>query len=163
MQLTITQLQALKAAIAAETNPTFVALRNANNEDGMAAWLNGPSAVYCWRTNVSRSEIYHTTSGEATTWNWTTYKQQSVTEQGAWVQMFMGDLADFSQANLRAGVAAIFGAGNAQTTHVLAIGKRLATLGEKVFATGTGTVQTPAIFGPQGALTPQNISDALGS
>lgn len=163
MALTPALWPALKTAILAETNPTLVALRQANDEQGMADWYNGASTAYCWRTSVSRAEIYNLTSGEATNWSWTFYKNQSAVEQNAWVQMFMGDQADFSQDNLRAGIAVIFtSASAANATHALAIGKKLATRGEKVFAAGTGTLQTPAKFGAfQGRLTAQDISDAL--
>jgi len=162
MALTPAQLQTLKSAIAAETDSSFAALRAANDESGMANWYNGNSSTYCWRTSVSRAEIYNSTSGEGTNWSWTFYKNQSAVEQNAWVQMFMGDQADFSQANLRAGIAVIFtSASAANATHALAVGKRLATRGEKVFASGTGTLATPATFGWQGSLTAQNISDAL--
>lgn len=162
MALTPQQLPALKAAIAAETDPAFVALRQANNEQGMADWYNAASAAYCWRTNVSRVEIYNKTSDAATTWSWTFYKNQSVAEQNAWVQMFMGDQADFSQDNLRAGIAVIFtSASAANATHALAVGKRLATRAENLFKTGTGTAQTPGKFGWQGFITAQDISDAI--
>lgn len=162
MNLNSVQLLTLKAAIAAETDPAFVALRQVNDDSGMAVWYESPSTVYGWRTNVSRAEIYHGTSGEGTTWSWTFYKNQSVPEQNAWVQMFMGDQADFSQANLRAGISVIFtSASVVNATHALAIGKRLANKGEKIFSTGIGTLITPATFGVQGVVTPQNISDAL--
>ncbi len=38
MSISPEQRPTLKAAILAETDPTFVALRQANNEEGMAAW-----------------------------------------------------------------------------------------------------------------------------
>lgn len=162
MALTPQQWPAMKAAILAETDPTLVALRQANNEQGMADWYNLASTFTAWRTNVSRSEIYNKTSGEGTMWSWTFYKNQSVVEQNAWVQMFMGDQADFSQDNLRAGIAVIFTAASAvNATHALATGKRLATRAERVFVSGIGTVATPGKFGWQGAITAQDISDAL--
>ena len=162
MSLPQSLLPALKAAIAAETDPTFVALRNNGAEQPMADWYNAASTFYCWRTNVSRSEIYNLTSDAGTTWSWTFYKNQSNTEQGAWTQMFMGDQADFSQDNLRAGIDVIFtSASSANGTHAKNIGRRVATRAEKVFATGTGTSATPGKFAWQGALTAQDISDAL--
>lgn len=163
--LTPAQLPTLKAAILAETTPAFVALRQANDEQGMANWYNAASTFICWRTSVSRAEIYNLTSAEATNWSWAFYKTQAAVEQNAWTQMFMGDQADFSQDNLRAGIAIIFTSASAvNATHALAIGKRLATRGERVFATGTGTLLTPGKFGSfQGLLTAQDISDALRS
>jgi hypothetical protein len=161
--MTPEQFPALKAAILAETDPVFVPLRQANDEPGMANWLNADSATWCWRTAVSRAELYNKTSVNNTTWSWQFYKSQSVTEQNAWVQMFMGDQADFSQDNLRAGIAVIFTSASAvNATHALAIGKRLATRGEKVFASGTGTKATPGKFGGfEGNVTAQNIADAM--
>lgn len=163
MSLTPAQLTALKAAILAEATPAFVTLRQANDEQGMADWYNADSTFYAWRTSVSRAEIYNKTSAEATNWSWTFYKNQSAVEQNAWVQMFMGDQADFSQDNLRAGIAVIFTAASAaNAVHAQAIGKRLATRGERVYAAGTGTQLVPGKFGGfQGPLTAQNISDAL--
>lgn len=165
MPISADQRPALKAAILSETDPTFVAFRQANNEQGMADWYNAASTFYAWRTSVSRAEIYNRTSAEATNWSWTFYKNQSAVEQNAWVQMFMGDQADFSQDNLRAGIAVIFTSASAvNAAHSLAIGKRLATRGERVYATGAGTLQTPGKFGSfQGLITAQDISDALGS
>ena len=50
--LTPAQLTTLKAAILAETDPTFVALRVATNETGMAAWYNADTVpvFVAWRT-----------------------------------------------------------------------------------------------------------------
>ncbi len=39
--LTPAQLATIKAAIAAETEPSFVALRDAGSTGQMAAWFNG--------------------------------------------------------------------------------------------------------------------------
>lgn len=161
MALTTAQSTALKAAILA--NPTWAAFPM--TPDGwfdLARALDAVAvpAFIVWRSNVTRQDIYNTTSAEATTWNWTTYKAQAVTEQNAWTQMFMGDRADFSQANLRAGVAAIFGNSNAQTTHILAASKRSATYAEKILAVGTGTLPLPATMGYEGALTAADVEAA---
>lgn len=159
--LTQVQLTTLKAAITA--NATWAAYPM--TPDGwydLARALDAIAepAFVVWRSNVSRSDIYNATSPEATTWNWTTYKAQSVAEQNAWTQMFMGDRADFSQVNLRAGVSAIFGAANPQTAHILAIAKRSATYAEKILAAGTGTVLSPAKMGYEGALTAADVEAA---
>ena len=162
--LSTSQLAVLKAAIladpvlAAETPDSDGAQRIADAMNALAA-----PAFYVWRTNVSREEIYNSTSAEATTWNWTTYKNQGATEQNAWTQMFMGDRANFAQANLRAGVAAIFtgsGPANAQRDHILAVAKRPATRGEKLFAVGTGTLLAPATMAFEGVITYQDVQNA---
>lgn len=166
MALTTPQLQALKAAIAAQTDPAFVEYRTNGQTNQMAAFFNEAAspAFKVWRTNVSRADIYNRTSAEGTNWNWTFYKNQNVTEQNAWVQMFMGDEADFSQANLRAGIGVIFTAGSsANGTHALAIGKRSATRAEKLYATGTGSTAVPGTLVFEGAITSTDISAALSS
>lgn len=148
MALSPAQLATLKAAILAD------ATLNAfpNTQDGafsIAELMNTTNPAvdfWVWRTSVSRAQIYKETSPDATTWNWTTYKNQAATEQNAWVQMFMGDAADFSQDNLRAGIAAIFtgsAQANAQRDHCLSVGRKKATKTEKTFATGTGSTVSP--------------------
>ena len=149
--LTNAQLSTLKAAIAADSNLN----QHPNNGDGnaeIAAKLNvlATPDKFIWRSSITRSQIYHSTSAEATTWSWSTYKAQSVTEQNAWTQMFMGDSVDPSLDNLRAGVAAIFTGSaqqNAQRDHVYAVAKRKATRAEALFAVGTGSQAVPAKLG----------------
>lgn len=125
--------------------------------------LNSPSspAFWVWRTSVSRSDIYNSNpQPENSNWNWTTYKTQAVAEQNAWTQIFMGDQANFSQPNVRAGVAAIFtgnAPANAQQAHCLAVGRRQATRLEKILASGTGTTGAPATMGFEGSITPTQV------
>lgn len=137
-----TVLAAIKAVPEAE------ALRAGGNVPQLRDWLNSASTFVVWRKNVTRAEVYHSTSADGTTWSWTTYKNQSVAEQNAWTQMFMGDVGDFSLANLRAGVAAIFtgsAQANAQRDHAYAVAKRAATQAEKVLASGAGTTAVPGV------------------
>lgn len=163
MALTNAQLQTLRAAI--DANPTLSAYPNDSQGalDMCNEQLNQPAspAFKVWRTSVSRVEIYNETSEEGTNWNWTFYKNQSAVEQNAWTQMFMGDQANFAKANLRAGIAVIFtSASSANATHALAIGKRNATLGEKILATGAGTVASPAVMGYEGAISYADVQTA---
>lgn len=158
--MTSAQRTALKAAIqgSGDTN----ALCAVGDMSGLAALLNADQVPtrWVWRANVTREEIYTLqndlpVSGAQTGfWNWTTFKNQGATEQTAWREMFMGDLANFGRPNVRDGVASIFtgsAAANAQRDHVLAIGRRPATRIEHVFAVGTGSTAVPAtlvITGP---------------
>jgi hypothetical protein len=162
--LTPAQLQVLAADIAAD--PVFSTLPLTSDASFFIAQeyekIAAP-AYFVWRTDVQRAQIYHLTSAEGTTWNWTTYKNQGAPEQNAWTQMFMGDLANFALPNLRAGVAAIFtgsAQANAQRDHCLAIGKRRANRAEKLFAGGAGTVITPSTMTFEGALTYQEVDQA---
>ncbi len=166
--MTPAQLTTLRAAIFASTNPAVVAARQSADDTALAALYNLPSTYVAWRTDVTRAQVYHGTSGEGTTWDWTKYISQSLSEQNAWVQIFMGDQANFALDNLRAGVDKIFsGAGSAaQRAHIAAIAKRKATEAEKVFATsggGVGTTQLPGKMTWEGTVSPQNMSDALAS
>jgi hypothetical protein len=84
------------------------------------------------------------------------------TEQNAWTQMFMGDLANFSAQNVRDGISAIFtgsAQANAQRDHCLAIGRRKVNRVERVFATGTGSTATPGAIVFEGSLT---FNDLIG-
>jgi hypothetical protein len=121
-----------------------------------------------WRTDVQAAEIYHLTSTAVppTTWNWTTFKNQSVAEQTAWEQMFASGSGNFALPNFRSGVAAIFtgsAQANAQRDHCLAIGKRRANRGEKlltILGSGDGTTLQPATMGFEGRLTTQDVDSA---
>lgn len=165
MALSPAQLVTLKAAILAETDPTFVDYRDTGATGAMADWYNeltaGPEWKV-WRTNVSRAEIYNDTSVENTNWSWTFYKNQSAVEQNSWVQMFMGDQANFSRPNLRAGIAVIFtAASSANATHARAIGKRTARVAEKLFSSGTGSIASPATMTFEGKVTNDDVVQAI--
>lgn len=162
MALTPAQQAALKADILADQTLASKPMTSAGAYEIAVAYnaLAAP-AFKVWRSAVSRAEIYNKTSDEGTNWSWTFYKNQSAVEQNAWVQMFMGDQADFAQANLRAGISVIFtSASAANATHALAIGKRSATRAEKLFATGTGSVASPATMGYEGAITSEQVQEA---
>lgn len=162
--MTPAQLAILKAAIVADaTLNAFPA--NSDGAFGIAAALNLPAVpdFWVWRTNVTRVEIYNAISPDATTWDWAIYKAQSVADQNAWTQMFMGDEANFSQPNLRAGIGKIFGVANVQTLHALAMGRRKATRIEKVLAVGTGSAVVPAVMGFEGVLQYQDVEQARAS
>lgn len=155
MTLTVEQKATLKTHILA--NQDTATLYTDGNLDGLAGLLNAQAspAFWVWRTNVQRREIYHSTGPEGTTFNWTIFKAQSVTEQGAWREMFMGDEADFSLQNLRAGIANIFSGSaqqNAQRDHCLAVGRRLASRIERLLATGTGSTASPGTMTFEGVL-----------
>lgn len=98
--------------------------------------LNSPD-YWVWKPTISRADVYHKLGPDATFWDWGTFKTQSAGEQGAWAQMFMGDVGPIGLTNFRSGVLAIFsgsGAQATQRTHVFAAGRRKATVAEKLFA-----------------------------
>lgn len=176
MNLTLSQLQVLRT--------WGLALQAANNtlsEFHLTAMANALATpdYWVWKSNVTRSEMYHSTSPSGSTWNWATYKAQSVPEQNSWTQMFMGDSGPIGQVNFRSGIASIFtgsAAQNTQRDHCLAIGRRRATVAEKLLAiavtsppanTGNnssdarGSVTNPDNLGAEGEVTVQNIVDAI--
>ena len=154
----------LKAAILAD--PTLSAYPNTT--DGAYAMLPLLNVVaapdwYVWRTDVTKDSLYFQISGEATTWEWTTFKAQSTSEQGAWMEMFSGSVLNMALLSVRTGVEKIFGSVNAQTIHVKAISKRKATRAEKIFAVGLGLLATPATMVFEGMLDYTDVDNARHS
>lgn len=153
------------------------------NADGVqdepaAAMLNAASSPSYWVSSVARADVYDKPSQDATNWDWTIFKNQSVAEQGAWREMFMNDTGRIDLVNWRRGVATIFtgsAPANAQRDHVLSCGRRIATVGEQLFAvavvsppanTGNnegqarGSTANPDNLGAEGKVSVQNISEA---
>lgn len=162
MFLSQAQLTVLGTAIQAETDPTFVAMRQAGNDDGMAAFYNQPSnpAFICWRTAVSQDEIMQ--NG----FDWTRVDNLSVGKARVWEWLFANSTRTInpSKANVRAGIDQTWvgpAADLAVRAAVYLHCKRNATLGEKLFAIGTGSDASPAVFGVEGTISAQNISDAM--
>lgn len=158
MPLSGSQLQQLKVAIAADPALNSLPL-NSEAAVVIAAAFNAPASpdYWVWKSSLTRSEVYHQTSPDNSNWNWQTYTNQSVTEQGAWTQMFMGDAGPIGNVNFRAGVLAIFSGAGAPTTqrnHVFSVGRRKATRAEKLFA--VAVVNPPANTG-------NNTGNARGS
>lgn len=172
MPLTNSQLQALRTYLDANLAGVF--------DEEAAAALNQIATpdYYVWRSSVSRSEIYHQTSPDGTTWNWTTYKNQGVAEQNAWAQMFMGDAGPIGNLNFRQGIGSIFtgsAQANAQRGHCFSAGKRKASVAEKLLAiavtnppanTGNntglarGNIGNPDNLGFEGQIRPSDVSAA---
>jgi hypothetical protein len=157
MQLTTAQLQTLKADIAAQTDPTFVAFRSVNDETGMADWYNLPSTFIAWKTSVSIIDTGLAFNGA----EWAGMTSANHTR----LQTVAQYLATYNAG--KADVRAMFndiwsGAGGATTrANLLALWKRPATRGERLFCTGTGSDAVPGILTREGNLSAQNISDAL--
>lgn len=203
MPLSTAQLTALKADLLANTatipagQPWTGAFAGVqvkdvpNNGDGNAAvagWysLAASPSYFVWRSSVSRAQVYHSVSLDGTAWDWNAYKTQSQGEQGAWVQMFMGDAAPFSNLNFRGGVFNVFSGSAPQTAqrgHIFAVGRRLANRVEKLFATAPvsaggitvgpnngnattdalGAATNPAVMGFEGSLTGDDVLNARNS
>lgn len=164
MALTDAQIATFKVAITTETDPTLVSLRTAGATGAMTDWYNAPSTFIVWKTRLHEQEITSLTSDEGTVWSWPAFISRSVAEQTGWQRMFNGTYTiNPSLAQARTGIADIFsgGTGAAQRTHILAMSKRPATRGEKVFATGAGTTATPGTLVFEGRIGEYDIVRAL--
>lgn len=159
--LTTTQLQTLKAAIAAETNAAFIPLRTGNDEQGMANWYNDPSTAIIWKKLLTLDEIVQDDG-----FNWTRVDNLTTgSKWRIWEWMFNNPSRSInpSKPNVRAGIDATW-VGTAQDLAVRAaiyvLCKRAATRFEALFATGTKTDASPGLLVFEGRITAQDISDA---
>lgn len=155
--MTPQQLTTLKAAILAETDAGFVAARAANNETAMAAFYNGASTFVAWKSSVTIRETGEAFNGS----EWAGMTSANHTR----LQSVAQYLATYNPT--KPDVRAMFndiwsGAGGTNTrAALLALWKRFATRGERVFATGTGSDGSPGVLVFEGTITAQDISDAL--
>lgn len=160
------QLTTLKAAIVA--NPTWNSIPN--NDDGndtLAAILNG-TAVPDFIVNksvLSRHDILTGTSLAGTTFTWTggAYITRSQGEREAFREIFNSTgSVDPRLPSIVAAFADIFsGAGGlTNRTHIAEMAKRKATFAEKILATGTGTIVSPAAMSFEGKLTATDVASA---
>lgn len=167
MNLTPAQQATLRAYILGQSD--LVAIIGSVDQLTTALNINAVPNFWVWRKSVSRNNIYTEQNDLSVPiddkfWNWTTYKNQGVSEQNAWVQMFMQDVTDFSAQNVRDGIAKIFtgsAAATAQRNHILAIGRRLASRVERVFQTGAGTTANPDILVTEGPITQNEVIQVL--
>ena len=172
MALTPAQLATLKADIAANGDLNV----HPNTPDGnaaVAALYNAAATpdFWVWRTSIFESEITRTTTADGTSWSWPAYIIRSQGERDAWARLFMGGASGMnpSLANVRQGLQDIFSGPNsggtlgapAQRTHLLAVSRRLAKRGEKLFATGTGSTASPAVMVLEGNVTAADVLNAL--
>lgn len=153
MQLSQSQLTTLRDWIIANNNGVF--------DMSAVSLLNAPAspAFTVWKTSVTNQEIMQ--NG----FDWTRVDNLSVGKGRVWEWMFQFGSINPSKPNIRAGIEAVW-VGTAPDLAVRAAVyghcKRLATVAEKLFATGTGSDATPAIMGAgqEGEVTLQNVVDA---
>ena len=163
MTLTTAQLQMLKADIAAQTDPTFVAYRTAGNENGMADWYAVDSGFVIFKpteSTFSIGDVINYIAVAAMTvanldrlntfyrLNPNTFEPIRSDQRTFLADTFSGALGGFGQAT-RDALDVLY--------------RRNLNRGEKVYATGAGTTATPGTASWEGVITAQNISDALRS
>lgn len=159
--LTQEQKLTLKAAIVAD--PAFAAFVASPSPDGafaVAAAFNQPASpdFVVWRTTVTRSEILQ--NG----FDWTRLDNLSVGKARVWTDIFVEGRINPSKPNVRAGIEAVW-VGTAQDLAVRAAVyvhcKRSATRVEKLFATGTGTTETPGTMTYEGSVNYLDVMDSI--
>ena len=157
MALTTAQLQTLKASIAAETNAEFVAMRDASATGQMAAWYNveATPAFYVWRSNYSVEQIAAGIEGGITQLDaLTASKRDSL--------LWWAERAhDMRTAASQAAVNDLCGSQNTLKASVLDNGKRKIKRGERLFATGTGSLASPGVAPYEGNISENDIVAAL--
>lgn len=162
MPLTTTQLQSLKTAILAETDPEFVSYRTNGQNTLMRDWLNAAKvpAVKAWN-----SEVAPATSDEVTPW--TAFDGLTAGKRESWVQFFAFS-RDFSKNAIRKWVTDIWGnataASNAEA--ILTGGLRDITRAEAALggsATAATGVVTAIKLTWEGAITDTDVGAALAS
>lgn len=181
MSLSTSQLQSLKTAILAETDPTFAEYRTNGQTPLMAAWLNGDSTFVVWRSATRCSDILG-----AITWasftpadnpdSTTLYMNRALVCQlkrdNLWCMLARDSINTATTAarqnltdalqNVPAGVGgALLDAGWLGAGKVKATISRFASRAEKIFASGTGSSGIPGVLGWEGLLTDSDISAAL--
>lgn len=168
--LTAAQRAILKAAILADpvlstkvsgpgTDYGFIA--NALN-------TNNVPDFWCWRTAVAKDEIVTATSGDGTVFAWTGagFITRAQGERDAWRELFSAaGTVNPALTNVRQAFSDIFSGATAPApanrAHLLAIGRRKASLAEKLLATGTGSTAVPGFFGFENGIAIGDIGAIL--
>lgn len=137
-----------------------------NNSDGAFAIAQALSQVASppytvWKSTVSQDEI--TQNGFV----WTEVDNLTVGKARIWEWLFRNAASTFnpSKANVRAGIVECWSgtAGKlAVQAAVFVHCKRLATISEKLFATGLGTDVSPSTMAVEGAISLQDVQAARG-
>jgi hypothetical protein len=166
--LTTAQYATLKTDVTVTHAVEFAQFLQDGNHNAIAAAYNVAQAtVWVWRTSLSVKELYERTSSQGTNWSWSTYKTvPTAVERDCWVEMTRDGSLNPSLQQVRDSIVNDIFAGPtapavAQRTHILNSGARHPTRAEHLFATGTGTLASPALLSTEGVLTPGEVSIAL--
>lgn len=154
-QLTAAQKATLRAAILADA--TAGPLAAANDDQGVANWLNGPQAAFfVWKTRVTQTEMH-------AAYVWTEMDNLAQAKFNQLTLMLQPGAINPSIANVRQGISDIFSAAQLVNTKaaLTALAKRATTTAEKLLATGTGTNAVPATLGAEGNVSALEAGDIL--
>jgi len=163
MQLTQPQLVTLKNNINAETDPAFVAFRNAGSTQSMADWYNLASTFIIFKPTENTSAIGDTVNFIAVAALTTANLDRLNTFYALNPSQFEPSHSDQRTYLADTFSGALGGEGQATRDALDALYRRAALRGERIYCTGTGTTAVPGTPGPEGQMTNQNITDALAS
>ena len=160
MILTPVQLQTLKTAILAETDPTFVAYRTNGQTDQMAVWYNQASTFVAYKTAVPMSDVGKVINYDAVAALTSANTSRIQTFQQLNPASFKptADVRSFWDATFS---GALNGQGQATRDALVAFWKRFATRCERLYATGTGTDASPGALVFEDNISGNTISAAL--
>lgn len=156
MSLTKAQRTTLAAHIRASADAEVIAALATRNDTAMTAIYNTDSSFIVWRPTVSVeayrdaldwTEVDNVTAAKARIWEWATGGMTLPLESG--------------KANVRAGLAQCWAANSSTRAALLVVAKRAATLGESIYATGTGTGAAPGDLVFDGLLSTGDIGRSL--
>jgi hypothetical protein len=156
--LSTAQFQALKTAILAETDPTFVAYRTQGATGAMASFFNelASPVFYVWRSNYTSEQIATAIDNGITQLDaLTASKRDSL--------LWWADRShDMTLATAQAAVNDLCGSQNMLKAAVLDGGKRALLRGEKLFSSGTGSLAAPGFTTYEGSISNADVVSALG-
>jgi len=137
MTLTNAKLTTLKAAIAAETDTTFVGYRTSGATGAMADWYNLASTTDAWRDNVTAQEI-----DEAS--DYSSFDSVVAGKRDAWALFLQYAPRDMAKNKNRKVVTDVWGNATAGSIaeSILQASVKKASKGEMVFGGSSATTGT---------------------
>lgn len=155
--LTTEQLAVLKAAILAETDAAFVAARTAGNNTLMAQFyaVAATPTFYVWWSVYTPDQIAAAIEVGIT-------QLDALTASKREVLLWWAERSH-NPANSQAAIDDMCGSQNTLKAAVKNGGKRTVNKGERLFASGTGSLAAPGTAAYEGTLTSEDIRNALAS
>ena len=155
--MTPAQLTTLKAAILAETDPAFAELRQVGAVGAMADFYNADASpsYYAWRSTYSPDMIRDAiTNGITQLDALTGSKRDSLLW---WAQ----GTHDARRPAVQSAINDLCGSQNVLKSAVTDGAKRLALRGERLFATGIGTLASPGVLVYEGQVSNDDVIQAI--
>lgn len=157
MALTPQQLPALKAAIAAATDPEFVFARENGQTGVMASWFNAEASpvFYLWSANYTPEQIVAAIEAGGTQLDGLSASKREC------LLWWSRTPHDMRTAVCQAAANDYCGTQNQLKGAVIDGGKRKVKRGERIFCTGTGSLASPGTSTYEGSISDTDISNAL--